>query len=112
MTFPIQSKERSELEAEVIEMVKRLSRDELRCIRYWGNRMIRIGHSKYGPLDIENDDRRWVTERTEETADREFYGALIELAKEDRRKERLRCFVHDEAYARVSEAMEPLKGVE
>lgn len=108
--FPIPSPERDALEAEVIDIVKQLSRDELRVFRFMGQRMIRIGHGKYGPLDLEADRRSWKKERAEERSDWAFYDSCSEIAAEDARQERVRCFKADEAFARAEAAMAPLTG--
>jgi hypothetical protein len=108
MTYPISTPERDALEAEVVDIARQLSPDELRVVRFIASRMIRIGHGKYGPLDLSGDRRSWRRERSEETSDRVFYDSCVELAEESRRLERIACFRHDEAFNRVDEAMKPL----
>lgn len=96
---------RSALLAEVINIAEQLSTDELRVFRFQGQRMIRIGHGKYGPLDLNVDRREWSKEIAEEASDKLFYEACRDIAKADRLAERRHCERHDQAYARVKDAI-------
>jgi len=119
MTYPITTPERDALEAEVIDIVRKLSPDELRVFKFMGLRMVDIGHGKYGALDLDADRRAWTDEIAQETSDRLFYEQCRDIAKAQRRRERIECFRHDTAFnavdASLSEfasAAEPAKASE
>lgn len=106
--YPIKTPERDALEAEVVAIAAQLSPDELRVLRFQGKRMIRIGHEKYGPLDLDADRRSWQEEIAQEASDKLFYEACRDIAKADRRSERLRCFKADEDYALLTLSLDEL----
>ncbi len=81
------------LKSEVLAILEQLSHDELRVFRFMGRRMIDIGHAKYGALDLSSMPRIWSKEMAQETADRRFYAECEEIAREDRRQERVQDFV-------------------
>jgi hypothetical protein len=97
------------LRAEVHAIVDRLGHSELRVWRFNGRRIIDIGHAKYGPLDLYVDRRDWLREYAEELSDGEqFYRPLVFIALADReqeQRERRQCQRHDDAYARVKDAI-------
>lgn len=92
MTYPIQTPERAELEAQAIDIMRRLSPDELRVHIFMGRRMVDIGHGKYGPLDLTNDGRSWLDEQAQEASDLCFYQQCATIAKAQRRRERVAAF--------------------
>lgn len=73
-----------------------LNNDELRVLEVIGLRMLRIGRETHGPLDLSRERRDWRTEGALELADRIFYDACEEIARNDERLERLRCEAADE----------------
>ena len=85
MTYPLSSDDRAELLAEYRELGEQLSPDELRVLIHQARRMIRIGHGKYGPLDLSTERRDWSAEMASESSDRLFYEACREVAAEARR---------------------------
>lgn len=93
------------IKAEVLSIVEQLSPDELRVFRFMGRRMIDIGHVKYGALDLAVMRRLWRKEMAQETADRLFYEQCYEIAQEDARADRVRCFAADEAFRNVDAAL-------
>ena len=109
--YPIKTPQRDALEAEVVAIAAQLSPDELRVLRFISRRMIRIGHGKYGPLDLDADRRRWSKEKAEEQADFVFYSGCQDIAAEDRKAERLKCFKADEDWARTTVALDELMEV-
>jgi hypothetical protein len=62
----------------------------------------------YGPLDTRSDNRDFEEQLSQELRDGLTYQSAWRIARQHRRRERLHAFVHDDAYARVSQAMEPL----
>lgn len=109
--YPISTPERDSLESEVIDIAKQLSPDELRVFKFMGLRMLRIGHTKYGPLDLDADRRSWTAEMAEEIADYRFYSECREIAQAQRKKERLACFIADEQFAKVDAGLDELMEV-
>lgn len=109
--YPISTPERDSLESEVVDIAKQLSPDELRVLRFQGRRMIRIGHEKYGPLDLDADRRSWNEEIAQEASDKLFYEACRDIARADRRAERVRCFKADEEFKRVDICLDEMREV-
>ena len=89
---------------EVVDLLTEFTHDELRVIRSMAKR-INSHRPQYGGLVIANDDRNHRAERALEFNDALFYGQLHEVAWEDRRRERIRCFSADEGAAKVEAAM-------
>jgi hypothetical protein len=85
--YPITTTERDGLEAEVIDIARQLSPDELRVFKFMGRRMIDIGHRKYGPLDLDADRRSWLDEIAQERSDALFYEQCRDIAKAQRSRE-------------------------
>lgn len=107
--YPISTPERDSLEGEVVDIAKQLSPDELRVFKFMGLRMLRIGHEKYGPLDLDADRRSWTDEIAQEASDKLFYQECREIATAQRRRERLECFKRDEEWARVDVGLAELE---
>lgn len=98
---------RKRLFGEVVDLLTQFTHDELRVFRLLAQR-INTHRSQYGGLVIANDDRNHRAEAAMERADAVFYDMLHEVAHEDRRLERVRCFIADEGARRVEEAMRPM----
>jgi hypothetical protein len=69
------------LEQEFLSFTTRLTDDELRVLIHQARRMVRIGHAKYGGLDLSKEKRDWTAEMAAESSDRLFYDACREVAQ-------------------------------
>jgi hypothetical protein len=83
---------RSDLELEFVSFAPQLSDDELRVLLVQARRMTRIGRGKYGPLDLTREKRDWNAEKAAEQADRLFYDSCSEVARAERKRERISAF--------------------
>jgi hypothetical protein len=66
-------------DAELLEVLAELGRDERRVLLVLARRLL-AGQHAYGRLDVANDRRDWRKERAEELADALVYGAIAEVA--------------------------------
>ena len=86
--------DRKHLFGQVVDLLTEFTVDELRVIRSMATR-INSHRQQYGGLVISDDVRNFRAERALEFNDALFYGQLHEVAWEDRRRERMECFIAD-----------------
>jgi len=79
----------------VRSMLPALGLDELRVVETVVSRLLKA-RDQYGELNLDEDPRDFRVEAAEELADFIAYGAMREVAANDRRLERLRCEAADE----------------
>lgn len=72
MTFDV-----SDLNDDERQVVRRVAENALARIR--------LGRVKYGPLEIDNDERNWGREAREEMTDGDIYLVIDEIAAERKR---------------------------
>ena len=89
----------------VVDLLAGMSHDELRVFHCIASR-VHKGREVYGPLDLSSDSRNWRGEAADERADLVWYDCCDEVAREDRRRERLECFVADEIAPGLAELAE------
>lgn len=89
---------------EAVDMLAECSPDELR-VHHRALSRSRGARKQYGALVLATDPRHMRGEAADEFCDAIFYMCAYEVAREDQRRERVRCFAADEASARVESAM-------
>lgn len=66
---------------ELIGLIKRAGPDEVRVLRFIADRIVGLGQSTYGPVDLQSDPRDGYQELSEELADALFYVAFEMLRR-------------------------------
>jgi hypothetical protein len=94
------------LEQSLIADIPRLTADEQSALRYVVDRILVQGRAGYAPWQAEGDKRDMEKEIADECADAIVYTGMRAVMRARRKQERLRCFIHDDAFARVSKAAE------
>jgi hypothetical protein len=96
---------RSALQASLIADVPKLSPDEQRFMRRIFDRVLIVGRANYSPWVAANDKRDMAKEMADESLDRAIYGAMDDVIREDERARRRLAVRHDEAFAKVQDAI-------
>ena len=103
---------RSALQDSLIADTPRLAIDEQAFMREIFDRVLVIGRQRYSPWDASKDVRDIRREGDEEIFDAVIYAAMLVVKRRRERDERRRCFIHDEAYATMDDALKGLAAAE
>jgi hypothetical protein len=104
----VDARSASDIAASLIADTPLLAVDEQAFMREIFDRVLVIGRARYSPWDASNDARDLRKEGDEEIFDAVIYAAMLVVKRRREREERKRCFIHDEAYARVEPGLKEL----